>query len=229
MARISDATPKLTLDGDELLLAEDAASDVNFPIETLSDFVKDNLTPAETLAKVIASNPSLNGLNSNFLQGLTAAYFENASNLRSGTVPDARLPFGEFNTSWSSGGATHVNAGIFKAYWKIPQFIANGPKIMIQFGWSGFVGGANNIDVTFLQPFSGGWSNENKPWVGVFPECRRDGWSGTTSRPDPRENIEIDVRLWYTSLTSFKASTKRDYGGQSDLVRANWIAIGYYS
>lgn len=230
MARISDATPKLTLEGDELLLAEDATSDVNFPIDTLSDFVKDNLTPAETLAKVIASNPEVNGLNANLLQGLAASFFQNASNLTSGTIPDARLPFGEFNTSWSSGGV-YPTAGSLRGYWKIPTFLTGGVKIMIQFGWTNFIDpNTSPITVNFLQPFSQGWSTENKPLVGVWPECRGSEWNGgIPSFAGTGANVEMDMRLWYSSLTQFKCSNIRTDGAGTDRVRGNWIALGYYS
>lgn len=230
MARIGDAPPIVELEGAEEFIATGTSdSDVHVTADQIADFTIDSLTPAETLAKVSAASPQTNGLNANFLQGLAASYFQNASNLSSGTVPDARLPQGEHNSTWSSGGI-YPNAGSLKSYLKFDEIIPGGPKIMLQWGWTNFVNPSTDVSVTFNQPFSGGWGNENTPVVFLTPECRGSEWSGALSSfAGAGANVEVTMSVYYTSLTFFKCSSFRMAGSGLDRVRGNWWAIGYYA
>lgn len=216
-----------SIDGDELGILRDATGDVKFTVDEMTTYVLDQLTASDTLDLVKAANPEVNGLNANLLQGLAASFFQNASNLASGTVPDNRLPGWLPSPSWTSGGA-YPNAGSFKDYIRIPSFLLSGQRYMIQFGWTNFVAENSAITVDFRTPFTSGWGGENNPLVLVSPECRANGWSGDTSAPQNKFNVELDARVWYTDLNKFKISTIRNEGYDPDRVRANWIAIGKY-
>ena len=215
-----------SVDGDELFPCRDALGDVKITLDQIATHTKDAITPAETLAHVIAANPETSGLNANLLQGLLASYFTNASNLNAGTVPNSNLPLGEFNTSWSSGGA-YPAAGSLRGYWKIPEFIAGiGNRIMIQFGWTNFIGENEKLTTTYLTPFASGWGTENSPMLQVTPQCRSNSWP--TEPSTIKFNVELDMRVASSTMSSFKVYPIRNSGGDPDKVRANWWAIGKY-
>ena len=211
-----------SVDGDELFPCRDALGDVKITLDQIATHTKDAITPAETLAHVIAANPETSGLNANLLQGLLATYFTNAGNLASGTVPDLRLPLGEFNTSWSPGGA-YPTAGSLRGYWKIPEFVTGiGNRIMIQFGWTNYIFDGQSTTTTYLTPFASGWGTDNTPSVNVTPQCRSSEYPSTAAP------VELDIRCYESSLTSFKVRSIRTEGTLSDTVRANWWVIGNY-
>lgn len=226
--QIPSLPPVSSIDGDEQIPMRDALGDVKVTLDQVSNFVKSELTPEETLAKVIASNPQANGLNANLLQGLAAPYFRNASNLNTGIVDPLRLPQGDHNYFWNIGGL-YPQAGSLKGMLKLGDFIAGGSKIMIQWGWTNFVYANTDIQVPFYESFTGGWGTENKPLVMVVPECRGSEWNGpTSSSAGPSANVELTMAAYYTHLSFFKCSSTRIGGGLADTVRGNWIAIGYY-
>jgi hypothetical protein len=226
--QIPDLPPILSIDGDELVPARDALGDVKITLDQVASFVKGELTPAETLAKVVAANPQVNGLNANLLQGLASTFFRNASNLNSGVVPDAQLPIGDHSWNWTSGG-TYPAAGSLEGYIKFPRFLF-GINIMLQWGWTNFVPANTDLSISFNQPFSQGFSSENKPFVIVVPENRGSEWNGSVSSPpNPSQNVELTMSVYHTTLTNFKCSSTRIGGALNDYVRGNWFAIGYYS
>lgn len=225
MAYIPDAPPVVSVDGPELFIARDDLGDVKITADQLASFVIDELTPAEALAKVMASSPQTNGLNANLLQGLAASFFQNASNLSSGTVPDARIPQGEFNFSWASGGY-YLNAGVLKGYLKFAPHIFGGENVMIQAGWSSFIPNNTTTSVNFLTPFSSGFGNEDNPIVIQNGECRAEQYPTEIGN---HFDIELGIRAYKVSKTGFKLRTYRVFGGNGyDTVRSHWIAIGKY-
>lgn len=225
MAYIPDAPPVVSVDGPELFIARDDAGDVKITADQVSDFVLGELTPAAALAKVIAASPETNGLNANLLQGLAASFFQNASNLSSGTVPEARLPQGEFNFNWASGGF-YSNAGILKGYLKFSPHIFGGQNVMIQAGWSGFIRMDGTISVNFLTPFSSGFGNEDNPIVLQSEECRAEQYPADLGN---YFDTELEMRAYKVSKTGFKLRSFRPHGGTgNDTVRSHWLAIGKY-
>lgn len=224
--QIVDLPANGTLGGDELLIERDAIGDKKVTLDALTSFVKSELTPTEILNLVKAAAPESNGLDANLLQGLAASFFQNASNLISGTVDDNRLPLGEFNTSWSSGGA-YPDAGNLRGYWKIPEFVTGiGNRIMIQFGYTNFIYAGNKITTTYLTPFASGWGTDNSPVPIITPQCRSNEWPTVTAGGG---NVEMDIRLYGDATTStFTVANIRTDGSGLDTVRANWIAIGKY-
>ena len=224
MAYIPDAPPVVSVDGPELFIARDDLGDVKITADQLASFVIGELTPAQALAKVIASSPEINGLDANLLQGLAASFFQNASNLSSGTVPDARLPQGEFNFSWASGGF-YSNAGILKGFIKFSPHILGGNNLMIQAGWTSFVGENISQATNFLTPFTSGFGNEDVPIVFVTPQCRSSEYPTTLNT---YQDIELGCRLKSVSKTSISTQSYRSSGHGADKVRANWLAIGKY-
>ena len=214
-----------SIDGDELGILRDTTGDVKFTVDELTTYVLDQLTATDTLDLVKAANPEVNGLNANLLQGLAASFFQNASNLASGTVPDARLPGWLPSPSWTSGGA-YPNAGSFKDYIRIPSFLLSGQSYMIQFGWTNFVPNNTTVNVTFRTPFVSGWGGENTPWVGVFPHCRSNEYPSELGADD---SVELDMRVrGQPSLAGFTCASIRTQGTGTDYVRGVWIAIGKY-
>lgn len=227
--RITELDPTTGIESTDQLPTSKGAQDLKITVDELLTYVKDNFTDAEILAKLLNVDTNTSTLNANFLQGLDANFFRNASNLLSGVVPDARLPGESTSPSWTVGGSLHTNAGQFKDYIRIPEFFLNGERYMIQFGWSFFTTHPATQTISFRTPFASGWGNENKPLVLVSPECRSSEWSGSTSSPfGAAANVELDMRVWYTDLNSFKVSTIRTSGADADRVRANWIAFGKY-
>lgn len=224
--QIVDLPAAGALEGDELLIERDASGDKKVTLDALTDFIKNELTPTEILDLVKAAAPESNGLNANLLQGLAASFFQNASNLTSGTVDDNLLPLGEFNYNWTSGGA-YPSAGNLRAYWKLPNFLTGvGNRTMIQFGWTNFIGESEKVTTTYLTPFAGGWGGENSPVLIVTPQCRSNGWPIVP--PTIKFNVELDIRATVSTTTSFTVYPIRNSGGDADKVRANWIAIGTY-
>lgn len=229
MAQIPDLDPiGSPLTGLEQIAARgDSVEDVRVTMDELATFVKGELTPSEVLAQVIAANPQINGLDANLLQGFAASSFRNASLLSSGSIPSARLPQGEFDYSWSAGSGISGTEGSLRCFWKIPLFVSNGSPsgIMLQFGWTPFVVANTALNVTFLRTFSSFLGDANMPLILLTPECR------SLAATYPEEYTELDVRLDTIAKTrsSFRCHTRRSSGRGDDYVRANWLAVGFYS
>lgn len=229
MAQIPDLDPiGSPLTGPEQFAARgDSVEDLRVTSDEIATFVKGELTPSEILSLVISSNPQINGLDANLLQGFAASSFRDASNLSSGTIPSARLPQGEFDYSWSAGSGVSATEGSLRCFWKIPLFVSNGSPsgIMLQFGWTNFALANTTLNVTFLRTFSSFLGNANMPLILLTPECR------SFDANAPAQYIEAEVRLDNATktLSSFRCHTRRSGGSGSDYVRANWLAVGFYS
>jgi len=212
------ATPGLVTT--DLIATKQGTTDYRATIDQLGTLIRSGITAADIMAMVQTLDTNSSGLNANFLQGNSSDYFVNASNLASGTTPNARLPNGTFTSS--------VLTTSSKNYIQFPTFIFGLNRIMIQFGVTDYYTESRDIVTTFPVAFASGLTNANEPILIVTPQCKRDGWSGATGNSTPYFNVELDVRPWYVSLSQFKASTIRTSRSGSDTVRANWIAIGKY-
>ena len=99
---------------------------------------------------------------------------------------------------------------------------------MFIIGFSNYILGDKNVTVTFPTTFVSGLGGDDKPIVIVSPECRRDGWNNTVSHSTEQNNVELDMRVWYSDKSKFIASSRRGGGTNNDYARANYIAIGKY-
>ncbi len=214
------------LDGTEIIPCRDGAGDAKYTVDQLADFVTSTLTPSEILALVIAASPQINGLNANLLQGQTASFFRDASNLNAGVVPNARLPQGSVSPTWTSGGLFPTEGSLKDAI-KIPAFLLGGARYMIQHGWTNFMWENQRATITFKEPFAGGFGGTNRPNVFVTSHCRSSEYPSLA--PDPTAEAELIARLHGDpTLSGFTMVTRRLGGNLSDTVRANWWAIGTY-
>lgn len=230
--QISGLNPTPGLAGTDQFATKKGAEDFRATLDQISQYIIDNDLDAQTiLDRLKTVDTDTSGLNANFLQGLTSSYFRNASNLNAGIVPDLRLPQGSLTENFIAGG--NWGTGRNGIAIPFPSFITGGVRLLVQFGYSNYTFDGGTITITFPQAFASGWGSDNKPLVILSPECRRDlsggsPWNNDSSAGDGRQNIELDMRLWYSDLTKARCSSIRTRGSEGDTVRANWLAIGKY-
>ena len=223
MASIPDLPSTSVVDGDQIIPSRAAVGDEGVTIDQIVEYANSELTPAEVLAKTIAANPSTNGLDANFLQGLAASYFTNAANL-TGTAPESILPQGSFSQQSFTGGLDGI--GGYRASWSLPPFLAGGVGIRIQMGYTVLVNPNTQVNTTFLEPFSAVSEFNKGPLVFISPSC----FTGDAF-PSPRQRVEVDIRVQQGSITTtgFTANSIRTEGANTDRVRGYWFAFGAYS
>ena len=212
-----------SIDGDEQVPMRDALGDVKITLDQIAEYVKDNLTPAEVLALVLASNPQVNGLNANLLQGLSSSFLRDASNLNAGVVPDTRLPQGNFVQSWTPAGYFTL-AGRLKTKITPTNNTFGNPALTFQAGWTDFVGENTNLVHDFHTPFTSGFGTENTPIIILTPECRSSEYPASFSA---YQDSELTMILTRSSLSQFTCASHRLAGSLSDKVRAQYFAIGF--
>lgn len=213
------------LSSTDFLATKKGSDDLKATLQQVIDLVKDEITAEEILQKLLTVDTDTSGLNTNTLQGNTASFFTNASNLISGIVSNSRLPNGSYNENFVGGGA--FGTGRNSIWWKIPSFLTGGTRLMVQFGYTNYISNNGQVLTTFPLSFSSGFGNENDPIVFVTPECRADGYAGVSDLLRDRD-VELDIRLYYKDLTRFRCNAIRTTGSNSDYVRAMWLAIGKY-
>ena len=229
--QINELNPTTGVEATDQFATKKGAEDFRTSVQQISDYILQNNLDAQTLLNLILTvDTDGSGLNATTLQGFTPANFRNANNLNAGVVPNARLPQGTFSENFIAGG--NWGTGRNNLVLRVPDFIF-GIRLMVQVGYSNYIGNNGNIVVSFSQPFSSGFGSDNKPIVLITPECRKDlsggtPWNGPNSDNPATRNVELDCRLWYSDLTQFRASTIRTGGSENDTARANWIAIGRY-
>lgn len=219
--QISELPATSGIEDTDLIATKKGSNDFKATIAQLVALTQGSFPAADILSLLQTVDSDSSGLNANYLQSKDAAFFRNASNLNAGVVPNTQLPNGSMTSSVVSTSAKH--------YVQFPTFMFGLERIMIQFGVTDYVLSDRDISVTFPVPFASGLTFTSEPIVLLTPQCKSSEYNGSvSSHAGPDANVELDVRLWYTSLSSFKASSIRTTGGNSDYVRANWIAIGKY-
>ena len=213
MPEINDLPPTPGAINSDLLATKKGATDYRASIGQLAETVLSNLTPEQAMALVqqVATNNS--GLNSNFLQGATRAFFQNASNLNAGTVSVDRLPpMGSVVETGGSAWATRVY---------LPEFLL-GSRVLVQFGQTLPLNRNTSRLITFPVPFVSGYGSSNTPLFMVSPLC-------TTDHPASAEQrIEIDVRTYDLRLSLAQIAAIRTTGSGTDAASGMWLAIGKY-
>lgn len=206
------ATPGLA--STDLLATKKGLADYKATIAQLSTLIRGDITGKAVLDLVKTVDSDLSGLNANTLQGANKSFFQNAANLTSGTIPNARLPAGSVTSYGTTAWAQKII---------IPEFLL-GQRIMIQFGVTAYALESRRVSITFPTPFVSGFGTQNIPLFQVTPECR----TGSFSVSRPFEEVEVDIRAYDVSLTTARLATIRTFGSGSDEVRGHWWAIGKY-
>lgn len=212
--------------GTDYLATSKGSEDVKATLTEVSNFILNNLSDATVLSKLLNVDSNTSGLNANFLQGFAASHFLNAANMTGGPIPTSVLPAGTFTSSFTPGGV-YTNAGTVKNVIKVPEWLLGG-RIMIQFGWTEFIYANSQSRLIYPEPFASGFSGEDKPFLSVTPECRRDAWSEVSTGSQPKFNVELDIRVSKNRLNSFDVDSIRTYGSNTDRVRAMYWAVGRY-
>ena len=237
---IPDLPPVGTVLGNQLTVVRAATGDKKASIDEISDYVASQLTPAEILNLVKLALPQVNGLNSQFVGGLSTANLRDASTLFSdGTVPIQRLPTGSFSSSNPVGGFYPAEGSTRNVLRLSPWLGGIERKILLQFGYTNFVVQDSSISVTFIEPFASGFGiGLSRPIVIMSPECRHSEWPAVAASGGAQ--VELDIRLTNVDLNGFTCASRRSGGSDSgsgagsypsptrDVVRGHWLAIGFY-
>lgn len=246
---IPDLPPVGTVLGNQLTVVRAATGDKKASIDEISDYVVSQLTPAEILNLVKLALPQVNGLNSQFVGGLSATDLRNASNLNLGSVPLPQLPTGLVFQTATTGGF-YPSEGSSSGYLGLPSFWdatsgggAGGERrVAVQMGYTNFVVQDTSITVNFPAPFSSGFGLgsivSQKPIILITPECRHSEWPAVATSGGAQ--VELDIRLTSVTLNGFTCASRRSGGSDSgsgagsypsptrDVVRGHWLAIGFY-
>ncbi len=244
---IPDLPPVGTVLGNQLTVVRAATGDRKASVDEIAEYVTSQLTPAEILNLVKLALPQVNGLNSQFVGGLSATDLRSASNLNSGSVSLPLLPFGNVNVTNTTGGF-YPSEGSSSSYTRLPSFwdaTAGGGaggerRIAIQMGFTNFVVQDTSISVSFPSAFSSGFGLggivSQKPIVLITPECRHSEWPAAATGGG---QVELDIRLTSVTLNGFTCASRRSGGSDSgsgvgsypsptrDVVRGHWFAIGF--
>jgi len=215
--QITDLDPNANPDDSDLLVSKKGAEDLSLPIGDLAEHILNQLTAADVLNLIRTVDTDNSGLNASTLQGVNRAFLQNASNLTTGTIPDAR-----FNSTTILGNPTTSSTGSTSYSWNVPTFITGGFRLKIQWGITTYRGNNSTITGVFRQSFASGLATSSQPIVILAPQNIGD------SQSNPENLVELDVRLTGTSLSGFTAASVRTRGNNNDLVRANYIAFGRY-
>ena len=200
----------------DLLATKKGTQDYKAPLDDLSEFIIDKITPTQVLELIKAVDADTNGVNASTLQGNNALSFRNASNLSSGTVPNSRLPSG----SWS--GAFNTSQSNY--FINLPEFMF-GTSLRLRLAWGVSPYTSPNLTrrVDFRAPFVSGMTGQNEPIIITSAQCIFDS---TVGGGDNR--IEVNARIYDADLNGFSFATERLRGSGSDTCRINYIAIGRY-
>jgi len=208
----------------DLLATKKGSTDYRATIGQLAATVLSNLSAQDVMDLVQMVDDNNSGLNSNFLQGATRAFLQNASNLNAGTVPNARLPNGSMQVgSWSDRI-------------ELPTFLTGGLRVMVQYGYTvGYPVNAS-ANLTFSKAFVGGIgvTGSNTPVIVVSPQVFPP--SGTSSGA---VSVGLDIRPTNVTLTGCTlhtiqsgnmnlTGTQTAFWLNNAMVRAHWFAIGRY-
>ena len=193
------------LSGSDLTLVKQGSYDRKGTIAQIFNYIiaQPDFSAASLLTKMLTVDGVGSNLDADLLDGQQGSFYQNASNITSGTLDANRLAVNSLSTGTHGALNLGPSCGNIKLRWGIGNYMNDGDRQRVN--------------------FSSSFSTSCFACI-VTPECHRDGYG--VGSPAGYMEVELDLRMYGYDTSGFDCAAIRNIGSNSDQVRPHYFAIG---